>query len=301
LRNRLLASDRDIAVPPGHALSEEEAAAGWEAVRGDKLQWLGHSAFRWQIGGTVMLSDPLLTARASPFVWAGPRRFVRSPLAPEEAEANLLLITHCHYDHLDLRTLMRLPHRQRLHAVVPMGLARLVRSAGIHQVTELDWHESAVIEGIDLTLLPAVHFSARTLWDRNCTLWGGFAVRHGGCHVYLSGDTAWHPTLFEEIGKRHGPFSHGLVPIGAYEPRSIMIEHHATPEEAVAIGQAVGARVLVGHHWGALRLTTEDPFEPPSRFLASARAKRPAEEVWVMKVGETRALQPAASLAAPNA
>ncbi|HYF36832.1 MAG TPA: MBL fold metallo-hydrolase, partial [Prosthecobacter sp.] len=358
LRGRLLSSDKDVVAPEGHALSAEEAAAGWEAVRGDKLQWLGHSAFRWQLGGTVLLSDPLLTDRASPFRWAGPKRFIASPLGPEEAGCDVVLITHCHYDHLDLRTLRRLGRREfkpgavgsrtgiggrtlpfkprergalgdrtlpfepgehgalgdstlpfelrergalgdrtprwSLRVVVPLGVGRMVRRSGLTDITELDWHEPVTVgDGVTVTLVPAVHFAARTVWDRDWSLWGGYVVRRGDLRVYLSGDTAYHPTLFREMGERYGPLDYGLVPIGAYEPQAIMVEHHATPEEGVAIGRDVQARRLIGHHWGALRLTTEDPFEPPGRFREAARQAGFADEAAVvMRIGETRALMP---------
>lgn len=260
---------------------------------GDKLQWLGHSAFRWQLGGTVLLSDPLLTTRASPFAWVGPKRFIASPLQPEDAHCQVVLLTHNHYDHLDLRTLRSLPNKERVKIIVPLGVGPLVRKSGLTDIAELDWHESMTVgdDGITVTLVPAVHFSARTPLDRNRTLWGGYTLRHRELNMYLSGDTGFHPALFHEIGARHGPFDYGLVPIGAYEPRPIMVEHHATPEEGVAIGRDVKARTLIGHHWGALRLTTEDPFEPPGRFKAAAQAAELSEDnVWLMRVGETRAL-----------
>ena len=107
--DRLTSRNETVRIPPGHALSSEAAARLWAETPGDKLQWLGHSAFRWQLGSSILLSDPLLTPNASPFTWAGPRRFVPSPLQPEQARCDVLLLTHCHYDHLDLRTLRRLP------------------------------------------------------------------------------------------------------------------------------------------------------------------------------------------------
>lgn len=294
LRSRITSSNAEIVIPEGHALTREAAAAGWDETAGDKLQWLGHSAFRWRLGDTVLLSDPLLTDRASPFPWAGPQRFVPSPLQPEEAEVDLVLLTHNHYDHLDLRTLARLPNKKKIHFLAPLGLAPLLRKAGLDaaQITQLDWHETALHRDLRVTLVPAVHFSARTPFDRNRTLWGGYVLRHENLNIYLSGDTAAHPTLFrDEIGMRHGPFDYGLVPIGAYEPRRIMVEYHATPEEGVRIGAAVKAHTLVGHHWGALRLTTEPPFEPRSRFQNAARgAGFLDDEVWLLKVGETRRL-----------
>lgn len=280
-----------VDVPSGHALTPAQAAASWDATTGDKLQWLGHSAFRWQLGATTLLSDPLLTDRASPFSFVGPKRFVPSPLAPEAARADVILLTHNHYDHLDVNTLKRLPNRDTVQVVVPLGVGDVVREAGIAHVTELDWHQSTRIGDVDITLAPAVHFSARWLNDRNRTLWGGFVLRQSGKAYYLSGDTTMNPTLFKDIGQQYGPFDYALVSIGAYEPRSIMIGSHMNPEEAVLAGEQLRGRTLVGHHWGAIRLTTEPAFEPPVRFANAARQAGFADDhIWVMKVGETRAL-----------
>lgn len=276
-------------VPAGHVLSTEQAARGWETTKGDKLQWLGHSAFRWQLGGTTLLSDPLLTDRASPFNWAGPKRYAPSPLAPEQAVADVIIISHNHYDHLDMKTLARLPNKKTVQVIVPLGVGPLVRSAGITHVTELDWHQQTTAGDVRITLLPAVHFSARWLNDRNQTLWGGFMVEGHGRKIYVSGDTTYHPTVFKDIGKRYGPFDYGIVAIGAYEPRRIMVASHVNPEEAVQIGRDIGAKTLIPEHWGAIRLTTEPAFEPPVRYVAAAKkAGYASANTWQMKIGETR-------------
>lgn len=286
----LAGSYNDPIVPQGHGLTEAEAAHGWQTSTGDKLQWLGHSAFRWTLGGTTILSDPLLTDRASPFTWAGPKRYVPSPLAPEQAMADVVLISHNHYDHLDTRTLARLPNKETVTVVVPLGVAPVVRKeAGIPNVVELDWGQTIRVKDVSVTLLPAVHFSSRWLNDRNATLWGGFKVEGNGKNIYVSGDTAYHPTMFKEIGKAYGPFDYGIIAVGAYEPRRIMIASHVTPEEAVMMAKDVRAKTVIGQHWGAIRLTTEDAFEPPERFAKVAKKEGLADgDVWLMKVGETR-------------
>ncbi|HEX2859273.1 MAG TPA: MBL fold metallo-hydrolase [Alphaproteobacteria bacterium] len=285
----LVSGRADPVVPPGHVLSHEQAANGWANTKGDKLQWFGHSAFRWQLGKTVLLSDPFLTDRASPLGFAGPKRFAPSPLAPEDATADVIIISHNHYDHLDINTLKRLPNKQTVQVIVPLGVGPLVRSAGIAHVTELDWHQNIKVGDVTVTLLPAVHFSARWLNDRNQTLWGGFMVEGHGKKIYVSGDTTYHPTVFKDIGKRYGPFDYGIVAIGAYEPRRIMIASHVNPEEGVQIGKDIGAKTLIPEHWGAIRLTTEPAFEPPVRYIAAAqKAGYAAADTWQMKIGETR-------------
>ncbi|TKW60817.1 MAG: hydrolase [Blastochloris viridis] len=290
-----LLRDKSPTPPAGHVMPLAEAAHGWVAQTGNKMQWLGHSAFRMEIGGTTLLTDPLLTKMASPFQWAGPYRYVPSPLAPEEARADLILITHNHYDHLDIETLKRLPNKDTVVVVVPLGVGPVIKETGITQVVELDWHQSLTFRNLDITLVPAIHFSARWTDDRNKTLWGGYAIKERGVkapvNIWLSGDTTVHPQVFKDIGSKYGPFTHGLVGIGAYEPRSIMMGSHTTPEEAAAQGVQTRSKRIVAQHWGTVVLTPEPAFEAPGRFTAAAAAEgyKP-EDVWVMAVGETRAL-----------
>ena len=290
--NGLLFQNGQRKPPTGHVIPAPQAETRWQTTAGDKIQWLGHSAFRYRISNTVILTDPLLTNRASPFQWAGPKRFVPSPLKPEDAKADLILITHNHYDHLDLETLKQLPNKDKVQVIVPLGVAPLVKEAGITHVQELDWHQSTTFNGLHITLVPAIHFSARWTNDRNQTLWGGYVIKSDTLNLYLTGDTTLHPTVFKEIGEKYGPFTHGLVSIGAYEPRNIMVGSHTTPEEAVEIAKQTRSHNVIAHHWGALVLTPEPAFEPPVRFKAAAKAAGlPEEQTWVMKVGETRHLK----------
>lgn len=293
--NNLLFVEKSPQVPAGHVMPADEAATQWQTTTGDKIQWLGHSAFRYQISGTVIMSDPLLAGRASPFQWAGPKRYVPSPLKPQDAAADIILITHNHYDHLDLETLKHLPNKDTVKVFVPLGVAPLVKEAGIPNVTELDWHQSVTVGGLNITLVPAIHFSARWIDDRNKTLWGGYVIKstatQNPVNIYLTGDTTTHPTVFKDIGERYGPFTHGLVSIGAYEPRSIMMGSHTTPEEAAEMGKQTKSNILIPHHWGTLVLTPEPAFEAMPRFKAAMQSQGYSpNQLWHLKIGETRPL-----------
>ncbi|RYG60255.1 MAG: hydrolase [Alphaproteobacteria bacterium] len=292
--NNMLFVDKSPAVPTGHVMDVAEAATQWQTTPGDKIQWLGHSAFRYQISGTTILSDPLLTSRASPFQWAGPQRYVPSPLKPQDAVADLILITHNHYDHLDIETLKNLPNKDTVQVLAPLGVGPVIRETGIRNVQELDWHQSATVNGLQITLIPAVHFSARWLNDRNQTLWGGYNIKSTGknpLNIYLSGDTTTHPTVFKQIGEKYGPFTHGLVSIGAYEPQSIMKGSHTTPEEAAQVGTDTKSNILIPHHWGTLVLTPEPAFEAMPRFKAAVTKQGyTPQQLWQLQVGETRPL-----------
>ncbi len=181
---------------------------------------------------------------------------------------------------------------------MPSGLGRFFASRGYSDVRELGWGESTLLRKssssppISLSCLPCIHFSGRTPFDRNATLWASWSIASRTRKVFFAGDTGYGP-VFGEIGRRIGPFDLALVPIGAYEPSSIMRPVHCNPEEAVALGRDVGAATLVAMHWGSIVLTDEPPFEPAGRFRAAAsRAGIPDDRAWVMRIGETRETVP---------
>lgn len=272
-------------VPTSHVATEAERARQAKLPE-PSVTWLGHAAFLLRLGGLGVLTDPFLSEVAGP-AGLGPRRFVAPALTAEQLpQAQVMIVSHNHYDHLDTTALKAYPHKAGIQVIVPLGLGRMFRKFGYAQVQELDWWESMTIEALKVTALPAIHFSGRGIFDRNRTLWASFAIEAAGKKVWFGGDTALGP-VFEEIGRRAGPFDLALVPIGAYAPRSIMQAVHANPEEAVAIAQAIRAKRALGMHWGTIRLTTEDPFEPPRRFLAAANASF-GENAWIFKIGETR-------------
>ena len=279
-------------VPAGHVLPREQVArevAALVASGADGLTWLGHAAFLIRLGGKTILTDPYLSPYASPLPGFGPKRFVPSAVPVDELPPlDLVLISHNHYDHLDEETLRALPGKERLTVIVPLKLGAKLRALGFANVVELDWDGSHASGPVSVTLVPAIHFSARGLFDRDDTLWGGFAIAAGGRKLFFSGDTGYHPTAFRDIGRRHGPFDMGLIGIGAYEPRSIMVATHATPEEALSIGLDTGSKAVVGMHWGTVALTPEPPFEPPARLAAAARGTPLEGRAGVMAIGETR-------------
>jgi len=285
---------RQPAVPADHVLDEASALAQLAAFGArDTLTWLGHACFLIRIDGRTILTDPYLSPYAGPLPGIGPKRFAGTGIPIERLpKLDAILLSHNHYDHLDAVALRQLAtdHRDTTF-VVPLGLVPIIRRLGYRNVHELDWGQVHASDGLTVTALPAVHFSSRTPFDRNRTLWCGFGLRSARHHLYFAGDTGW-GEVFEHVGRRFGPFDVGLVPIGAYEPRTLMQAVHANPEEAVRIGQALQARRLVAMHWGTIALTTEPAFEPPGRFTTAAQARGyGADDCWVMRIGETRALE----------
>ncbi len=273
-------------------LMETRSAAGaaLAAAGNPSLTWLGHASFLIRMDGRTILTDPYLARRAGPWVF-GPPRFAPPPI-PVEAlpPIDLLVVSHNHYDHLDMETIRRLPDRARTTVVVPLGLTRYFARLGFARIVELDWWEAAALGPLTVTALPAVHFSRRGLFDLNRTLWASFAIEGRDAKLWFGGDSA-HGPVFEEIGARAGPFDLALVGIGAYEPREIMKTAHATPEEGVAMARALRAVRAVGMHWGTVKLTPEDPFEAAPRFRQAAFDQGYGEDnAWILRIGETRAL-----------
>src|SRR5579864_4527395 len=221
------------------------------------ITFIGHSTFLLQTRLGNILTDPIYSERASPVAFAGPRR-VRAPAIPfnEPPAVAIVLLSHNHYDHCDARTLRAIEDRWRPLVVTPVGNGRLLKSFGMRRVEELDWWEHATQSPVRVTATPAQHFSARTPFDRNRALWGGFMLETNGTRVFFAGDTAYAP-FFPEIRRRLGSIDLALLPIGAYEPRWFMQAFHMNPDEAVQAHRDLGAAASIGMHFGTFQLTAE--------------------------------------------
>jgi N-acyl-phosphatidylethanolamine-hydrolysing phospholipase D len=258
------------------------------------LTWIGHATLLLQVGGVNVLTDPHFTERASPVAFAGPKRHVPPALALAELpHIDAVVISHNHYDHLDAGTVRHL-NRQAGGAprfFVPLGQKAWFAAEGIDNVVELDWWDHVQHMGLEFHLVPVQHWSARTPWDRNQTLWGGWMVEHPSLRFFFAGDTGYSKD-FADIRGRFGPIDLAAIPVGCYEPRWFMRANHVEPDESVQIHRDLGARYSVGIHWGTFRLTDERLDEPPQR-LASALASAgiPPERFFLMQHGELRRLE----------
>ncbi len=281
---------------PGSLPSKHAAIIAPRAARGYRsITWVGHSTALLQLGPLNVLTDPVWSERASPVQWAGPKRLMPPGVEFDALpDIDLVLISHNHYDHLDARTVKRLAKRFPNAAwLCPLGVAALLRSWGVRDVTQLDWWQQTETERFAATCTPAQHFSARGLRDRNETLWCGWTLRTDGTRLFFAGDTALHPE-FGAIAQADGPFDLVILPIGAYEPRWFMGAVHMNPEDAIA---AYGALTPPGErapaclpvHWGTFRLTDEPVEEPPVRFARLWRQAGYLENCNLTLVhGETR-------------
>ncbi len=268
-------------VPPGPV---PQADAGHVAAT-----FVNHSTFLLQVGGQRILTDPMWSRRASPLSWAGPRRVRRPGVALEDLPpVSVVLVSHNHYDHMDLPTLRHLRERFDPLFVTSLGNRRYLRRRGLGRVEELDWWQSLRIgASLVVTLTPAQHFSARGLFDRNRTLWGGFLLASGRTRVYFAGDSGY-GAHFRAIRERAGGIDLALLPIGAYEPRWFMRPAHVNPAEAVQVHLDLRPRLSIAMHFGTFQLTDE-AIDEPVRALRAALAERGVDqhEFRVPAFGET--------------
>jgi N-acyl-phosphatidylethanolamine-hydrolysing phospholipase D len=256
--------------------------------------WIGHATVLMQVGGVNILTDPVFSERASPVAFAGPKRIVPAvPSIDELPHIDIVLISHNHYDHLDVASVERLAKQAggppRFY--VPLGVKPWFAKLGI-VADEMDWWDARDDSGLKVTFVPSQHWSARTLWDRDETLSGGFVVEHPRFRFMFTGDTGYSRD-FADIQQRFGSFDLALIPIGAYAPRWFMAPQHVDPEQAVQIHRDLHARQSLAVHWGTFVLTDEPMDEPPRKLLQALRdANLPVAAFWVLHAGETRRLTP---------
>lgn len=244
-------------------------------VEGDEMRvtWIGHATVLVQTGGLNILTDPIWSKRASPFSFIGPKR-VRAPgVAFEDLpKIDLILLSHNHYDHLDLPTLKRLWARDRPLIVTSLGNDTILRDAGVESVA-LDWNRSLPFEGGAISVDRNHHWSSRWGTDRNRALWSAFTIKLPGGNIFFAGDTGWGDGSWVRGAAARGPYRLAIIPIGAYEPRDFMRTNHVDPEEAVHIFEALKPARALGIHWGTFQLTFEPIDDPPQRLARLKRAR----------------------------
>ena len=268
-------------VRPGHVEGGAAALASGDPV----AVWIGHATWALRVGRQLVLTDPIWSSN----IGGVAKRLVAPgvPLADMPA-ADIVLVTHDHRDHMDLPTLGTLSHDATY--VVPLGNGPRIAKLGHGTIVELDWWQSHAIGELEITLVPARHWSMRMPWNRNDTLWGGYVIRSPEGVAYHSGDTAY-GEHFAEIGAKFS-IDWAMLPIGGYSPRWFMEPQHVDPVEAARGFEALGAKQFLAMHWGTYRLTDEAIGEPPERLRAywAERGWDPAR-LWILDAGEARALR----------
>lgn len=255
---------------------------------------IGHSTVLLQYQGVNILTDPMFSDRASPVGFAGPKRYTQPSLALTDLpDIDVVVISHNHYDHLDVATVNALG--DQVLWLVPLGLKSWFVQFNVDNVIELDWWQSHTVKGVEIQALPSQHWSKRTLFDTNKSLWASWGFKWSDFTAWFGGDTGYNPVQFKEIGEALGQVDLAMIPIGAYEPRWFMKYHHVNPADAVEIFRDINARSAFGIHWNTFVLTAENIDEPPQALADALRLQQiNPQRFQAINIGAT--WQPASSL-----
>ncbi|QDH18031.1 hypothetical protein E3D00_06825 [Swingsia samuiensis] len=277
----------DLPIPPQHDLPTP-LAGEYTAT------FIGHSTVLLQFGQRNappfrIITDPIFSERCSPFRHFGPKRVIPPGIALEKLPPiDLILVSHCHYDHMDLPSLRVLAKNKDILCISLPGNRKHLAKAGLSRIIELDWWENIALEnGFSISATPALHNSARTPFDTNKALWGGFMIQTEKKCVFFAGDTAW-GYHFDAIHQKWPRQDLAILPIGAYSPRSLLRSQHMNPEEAVMAFKTLNAEHGLAIHFGTFQLTDEPILEPVARLNLAMRGN--PKPFIALESGETLTL-----------
>ena len=282
-----------IEFPSDHIVKREKVLENLEKYKNDNyVAWIGHATFLIKLGNTTIITDPVFSKNMGPLIF-GPKRYVDPAINLNEIpEVNLFLLTHNHYDHLDYRTIKKFPYK-KANVITPLKLGKYFTRNKFNKVKEMDWYDQTQVNDLKITLMPAVHWSKRTLTDDNKTLWGSFLIEYKDKKIFFACDTGY-GDVYKDLGKKYGPIDLTFINIGAYDFRPMFEKsvYHTNPEEALNIAQDLKSKKVIGMHWGTVVLSLEPIMEPPIRFKANAeKYGYKKEDAILFKIGEVQKLE----------
>ena len=282
----------DTTVPKDHVIDKKIVKENLEKFKDDDyIVWIGHATFLIKLGETTIITDPVFSKNAGPLIF-GPKRYVKPALDLKEIpKTDVFLLTHNHYDHQDMSTIRSFPYKDT-KVLLPLKLGKYFQR--YKDVNEMDWYDEIKInDDLKITLLPAVHWSKRSLTDTNKTLWGNFLIEYKNKKILFACDTGY-GNIYKELGEKYGPIDLSMINIGAYDFRPMFEKsiYHTTPEEALEIAQDLKSKKVLGTHWGTFVLSLEPIMEPPVRFKNSAEKYGfKKEDAIIYKIGEFGSLK----------
>jgi L-ascorbate metabolism protein UlaG (beta-lactamase superfamily) len=257
-----------------------------------RVTFINHATILLQIKGLTILTDPMWADRVSPVTWIGPKR-IHAPGIPLEKlpKIDVILISHDHYDHLDMPTLSKLYYRDKPRIFVGLGVDTVIHGYDASISAEsMDWGDQKTIkDGITIHFVPAQHWSGRGIFDRNKTLWGSFVIQTKNGNIYFSGDTRYDGgDHFRQTAQKFAPFRLALLPIGNYKPYHMMKHAHMTPHQSIKAHKDLKAKLSLGIHFGTFQLSDESHDDPPQELARMAKKNGlTAHEFRVLNVGQS--------------
>jgi len=282
----------DITVPKDHVIDKKIVKENLEKFKDDDyIAWIGHATFLIKLGETTIITDPVFSKNAGPLIF-GPKRYVEPALQLNEIpKTDVFLLTHNHYDHQDMSTIRGFPFKDA-KVLLPLKLGKYFKR--YKDVNEMDWYDEIKInDDLKITLLPAVHWSKRSLTDTNKTLWGNFLIEYKDKKIFFACDTGY-GNIYKDLGEKYGPIDLSMINIGAYDFRPMFDKsiYHTTPEEALNIAQDLKSKKVLGTHWGTFVLSLEPIMEPPVRFKDNAEKYGfKKDDAIIYKIGEFGSLK----------
>jgi L-ascorbate metabolism protein UlaG (beta-lactamase superfamily) len=260
-----------------------------EFVAGANLRvtFVNHSTFLIQVDGVNILTDPIWSERCSPVSFLGPKRLRPPGVAFHQLpRIDVVLVSHNHYDHMDVPTLKALSDRDSPRVFAGLGNARFLAQNGVTNAMDIDWWQSLEVKpGLRIWGVPAQHFSGRGLMDRNKTLWMGFVIQSQNRLIYFAGDTGFGPH-FQEIYDKFGAIDLALLPIGAFLPKWFMQHVHVSPQEAVDAARILRAKTSIGMHFGTFQLADDSELEPVEGLREALKASAVPLDFRTLDFGE---------------
>lgn len=256
--------------------------------KGIRITFVNHSTFLIQFQGINMLTDPVWSDRASPFSWAGPKRMRPPGIRFDELPAiHFVLLSHNHYDHLDLPTVKRLAAIHCPKFITPLGVLPFLEKHNIHSGFEMDWRDEEFLsDTVRIRCVPSIHFSGRGTFDRDGTLWCGYVLKSPVGNIYFAGDTGYHPGIFKEIGDECS-IDVSIIPIGAYKPNWFMSPIHCSPEEALQIHLDLKSSQSIASHFGTFALADDSQQDPLKDLSIAIQNKGISPEKFIaLREGE---------------